>query len=170
MKSKKYKGILAKPYRPFIGGLLTPPEKVAELQAAQLRQQEEALFQHYGIDPMSSTAWRHLALALAEDHVPGFQILPDNAKTYGRPKKWDGSKYWELYADVKSLERKELSALNACEILSKRDRYKGYTKQNLYRRFQDADGKGVWPAFISRFKAEGAPVDDWIIEQYAEKP
>jgi hypothetical protein len=109
-------------------------------------------------------------LGACKDHVPGFQILLDNAKAHGRPRKWDGSKYWELYADAKSLELKGMSALSACETLAKRGRYKGYSKKNLYRRYQEADKKGVLSFFIAKHKAKGAPVDDWIIEQYAEKP
>jgi hypothetical protein len=170
MTSKKYKGILAKRYRPFIGGLLASPEQVEEIQAAEQRQRIEALFQHYGIDQKKSDACARLVLALAQDHVPGFQILPDDAKAYGRPKEWDGSRYWELYADVKSLEKKGLSALSACENLSRRDRYKGYSKENLYRRYQEADEKGYFPYFISKMKSESAPVEDWMIENYAEKP
>lgn len=76
----KYKGILAK-----LGPVTSPEWMVLPYHDSKFQwfaeDREAALFDHYGIDPTGSSAWMHLALSLAEDHVPAY------GRSQGRPQK-----------------------------------------------------------------------------------
>lgn len=74
------------------------------------------LMEHYGIDPKSEEKWPILALALAADHVPGFQF--QFKKSAGRKTDWDDLWYGVLYHEVEKV-RGRRSASAACGILSK---------------------------------------------------
>jgi len=83
MAERKYTGVLAD--RPTISVLGAADErKLAEYTQACLNR-DEALFAEFGIDPQSDGAWKELAFALAESHVPAY-----GAMKRGRPNKNSG--------------------------------------------------------------------------------
>ena len=73
-KVKSYTGILNEPMplprNTLLGGTLE--EQTAQWNESFLHR-VVALFNHYGIDPKTDDAWMHLAVSLAQNHVPGFQ-------------------------------------------------------------------------------------------------
>ena len=86
-KRVRWKGELAKPIRPCVvrpkGLAITDPETVAKANEEMIRLEKEAvaqkcrqklglLMEHYSIDDKND--WFGLALALAVDHIPGFQV------------------------------------------------------------------------------------------------
>ena len=86
-KAKSYTGILNEPMPlPQITLLgRTLEDHTAQMIEAFLHRLV-ALFNHYGIDPKTDDAWMHLAVALAHNHVPGFQ--------YGERKPGAGRRSW----------------------------------------------------------------------------
>lgn len=80
MVERKYIGILKTRLTISILGA-TDEGKLAEYTQACL-DRDEALFAEFGIDPQSGGAWKELAFALAEQHVPAY-----GARKRGRPNK-----------------------------------------------------------------------------------
>lgn len=62
--AKKYDGVLAEKLPPGLDGLSMLPERWV------------ALYQHYGLDHTNRDHDSQLILAMAHDHVPGFQMQP----------------------------------------------------------------------------------------------
>ena len=79
-----------------------------------------ALFQHYGVDPMTPDGWAKLALVLAQAHVPAFQKAP---RGRGRPK--DRKDDVELFAEFRRLIRAQHSVDRAAQLIEKQDRFSG---------------------------------------------
>ena len=172
-RKSPYSGILSQPIEPQRTESLLAPEteeKWQERYRQAIDERMTALLEHYGIDRGSPTTWSTLALVLALEHVPGCKIQQDNHRSGGRPTKWKGTKSWELYADVQVLVEEGHSEMNACRILTRRERYKGHTKENLYARLKETDSKGSLPGFIDKMRSEGAPVDEWLIEHFSMSP
>ena len=183
MVKKKYTGILNEPMNlhavssmaTALQGLeLTKDDETAnEQNMNQLTSRMKSLYEFYGIQQFTPDSELSMVLALASAHVPGFQWKDPLKKKGGRPSKWKGDKSAELYADVKYLESTGLSALSACHHLTTNqkysNRYKGETKKNLYRRYQEAPSNMV--SFLQTMmtieKKKGAPFDKWMIEVYS---
>lgn len=68
----------------------------------------------YGIPADSDDKWRDLALALAQDYVPGFRV--ENSP--GARKKWGRRELMRLYSKVGELMATGMSAMEACRILA----------------------------------------------------
>jgi len=121
-----------------------------------------ALFEHYELDIGEEGAPMSLALALAQDHVPGFQIKDKKKRGRGRPGKWTGFKRLELYADVKCLSSRGHSDLNACKILAENvkyaARYGNQTKGNLHRRYIEGV-TNIDPAIRKAFDVLGVDIE-----------
>ena len=150
MSKIKYPGILNEPmvfHAPSMAAALLGYEPSKDRETANEKSGEQffsrviALFEYYKIDLNKDGAAMLLALALAQDHVPGFKYKDINKRGRGRPGKWKGFKSIELYADVKQLANQGHSDLNACRILAEnpkyRERYEGETAENLHRRYLD---------------------------------
>ena len=76
--------------------------KTERLIKQQLSEKLGLLMKHYGIADQNDMAG--LAIALAFAHVPGFQLLPETRKKRGRKRRWDGTRYQELFETVENSE------------------------------------------------------------------
>ena len=85
--SKKWKGELAEPI--FLGSFLPATnEELAKAVSAKKQEKFSLLMEHYGIEDGFMNSWLKLALRLAEEFVPGFEIRPEfpvrkKLKTFG---------------------------------------------------------------------------------------
>lgn len=153
IRKVRYKGILAEPMvlQKTHPGFLQDPvdEKIKEWDEKannlQHRMRVLALFEHYGLNPLSAEDQVRMVGALASDHVPGFQIIDGPAPRTGRPSKWQGDKSLELLADVWALVAKGQTASAACRTLAAKPKYRENGKNiahgTLYRRYQEANKK-----------------------------
>jgi len=169
----KYPGVLNQPIIKPTSLLLTPEQADAYVSDA-LTERLAELHRFYGIDAPWPKSAPMLALKLAMAHVRGFKIVSSPAKS-GAALKWGGSRGLELLADVIALMRRNMTGPAACHHLTTNPefagRYSGETGKSLYRRYQDAKKlkRGLVQDLISRLQAEGAPVEDWLVENYALK-
>jgi hypothetical protein len=80
-------------------------QRKTERRVAQtLNRKLSLLMKHYGINDKTDTA--SLALALACEHVPGFEIVPRRKRASGRKREWDSEKLQALYDVVQSVKQK----------------------------------------------------------------
>jgi hypothetical protein len=94
-------------------------EEVHKKNLEVLDQKLVALAQHYRALSGDDVDWKALAIGLAFDHVPGFQIVDTPSRKRGRPRHWDFS--FEFYrAVLQLLDEGQASVANACRILSRR--------------------------------------------------
>jgi len=77
------------------------------------------LLQHYGISFDDREHWYKLALCLAHDHVPGFQVV-----RRGADRAWDYERERQLNRDVLSHMKKGHSASRACVFLARKGPYR----------------------------------------------
>jgi hypothetical protein len=101
--------------KPYTGPLLEPiditsPFPTCHIQAedwyyVQFCERLPLLFQHYEIDPDTPYSYMLLAMALAEQHVPGFSInqLENEAK-------WQGVEGLKLYVQVRWIHHQQRKA------------------------------------------------------------
>lgn len=132
-KKKKYTHpALIKPWEPVFPDLIVTSEAAAD--AINLKNMIEkiiALFEHYNISPTASNAYETLCMALAEDHVPGFQIKG----CVGKPPTWRAAAGLELFQEVQSLKVKKGSDRAACGYLAK-SKY-NCPPDSLYTRYKE---------------------------------
>ena len=74
-------------------------EYIQRLQHAK-KQTIDDLFEYYSINTNSKTAWKELAMSLAERHIPAMHFKKKNGATV----KWDWVSLFRLYALVNILE------------------------------------------------------------------
>lgn len=165
IRKVRYTGILAEPMvlqKTYIG-LLTPTEQEEKIKEwdekannLQHRMRVLALFEHYGLNPLSHEDWVLMVGALASDHVPGFQIIDGPAPRVGRRAKWQGDKQFQLLADVWALMPKVKSAYAACNNLVNKPEYQKNGEKispaTLYRRYQEALKKYKQSDELSMFR------------------
>lgn len=162
-KPTKFSGELARPFKmpPMPKPVTTlgcpegsTPEKETEARMAKWRSDSLAailktfeklpmLFEHYDIHEKGESRWCSLAIALAFDFVPAFQV--DRSKSPGRKNEWDMLTLTWLYMDVRAETKsrsdrgKTLSELDACRQLLKREPWNAMTKikdaKTLHNRF-----------------------------------
>ena len=127
----------------------------------------EALYEHYGVERGQKGADIKLALKLAFDHVPGFQISDSQR---GRPAKWKGPRSLELYADVRAVQKRSgLSISAACDWLARNHRrYKGEKGSALNTRFYEVPKNAPLWSDMERYREAGAPMDDILIEHFSD--
>jgi hypothetical protein len=82
------------------------------------------LMEHYGIDPGKPDGLAFLALCLAQDWVPGCQIIDEEPRKRGAPQKITPLHLVQLYVDVVHIlnERPAESMLWACTTFRKRNK------------------------------------------------
>src|SRR4051812_4225165 len=131
-KRRRYTGQLAKPIAwpasPTFWGAVTDKrvqkfrrddekhQREAErLLTQQLSEKMKLLLEHFGITDHDLT---QLAWALAFEHVPGFQAVPEQKSTRGRKKEWDGVKLKALFDAVQEAKTKHLTDRQALKFLS----------------------------------------------------
>lgn len=129
----------------------------------QALQKLPLLMARYGIaaeadGKFSKEAWMHLALYLALDHEPGFQVEFEQERV-GRPSAWNGAMLGKLFADVYLLrqERAEagrpLTVSAACQVLSRRAEWKRFGHKVLVNRYHEAT-KGALASTIEKMEVD----------------
>ena len=116
-KPRVYTGDLAEPiYEPIAGGAISKEmrKKFAE-QRASARQfaNLKRLFDWYKIDLSAIHPWANLAIALAEAHVPGMQVIYESRPKRGRRQSWKAGRYEELLQDVNEVRSKKTMTISA---------------------------------------------------------
>lgn len=95
-----------------------------------------ALFEHFSISPTDPEAFQKLSIALAMEHVPGFQAK--TGKGVGRPNKWmtgfGVQFFWDVYQKAKE---RDFNYSWACQQLAKLPAYCQYDWETLYARFKE---------------------------------
>jgi hypothetical protein len=159
---------------------LTTVSTPAEAEARNIRQRAHrvsALYRHYGIPEHSDSGVHRLLLAVAGAHIPGFSFLEGHERGRGAPGKWKGAggggdRSRNLFADVRSLTTRGMSAKSACKVIAKkscyRERYGNETGANLLRRYQEAAKD---PNLVPRLSGPPITLEDCdeaaLIEGYA---
>jgi len=100
------------------------------------------LLELYKIDSLAKHRWLRLALALAEQHVPGFRVIHEPPHKRGRPRSWKAGQADSLLHDVEELRRanKKLTIKSAIDQL-RADPSKNWrtcSKENLVTRHREA--------------------------------
>ncbi len=142
-KAESYTGILNEPMqlprKTLLGRTI---EKQTAQSFKEFLHRVGALFNHYGIDPAADRAWMHLAVSLAQNHVPGFQY---GERKLGAPYKRAGDDI-KIYVRVKQLVAKGKSILNACITIEKDGVVKDLKASSIRQRYYDyiKEGKIGW--------------------------
>jgi hypothetical protein len=140
----RYTGELATPiYEPLVcvGGLGASEAEAERRAFERWRLKIGKLFDWYAIDPKAPNAWKHLAIMLASDHVPGMQVRYELQKRRGRKPSWKDGMGFELVRDVAELQStKEMNYAHAIAELRKNKEkpWHRYTPSNLITRHREA--------------------------------
>jgi len=144
-------------------------QKAEQSVAQQLWRKLSLLMKHFKIADESDTM--ALVWALAFEHVPGFQVVPEGGPKKGRKKEWHGEKLQALYDAVQSArkqhnhnDRQALKFISSNPQLARTwgppPNYKGSKKQwieTLESRLQDAKRHVAYieglPALLENIRA-----------------
>jgi hypothetical protein len=99
------------------------------------------LFKWYQVEIGTKDSWMHLALALAQSHVPGLQISGERRPRRGPKSKWGTDLDAELLREVEiRRSQKGLSIRDAVAelIREKKEKFGAFTVVNLITRHRDA--------------------------------
>ncbi len=129
----------------------------------QAMQKLPLLMARYGIaaEPdgkFNREAWMHLALCLALDHEPGFQVEFEQERA-GRPSAWNAALLGKLFADVYLLRQERtdagrpLTVSAACQVLSRRAEWKRFGHKVLVNRYHEAT-KGALASTIEKMEVD----------------
>lgn len=153
-KPSKYNGDLDKPIvwpSMLLGAKGTSyPKVVAQHIVSEKHRKLTLLLKHYKILP-HDLALFDLAFALADDHVPGFEVLREQPASRGRKSRWSGIDGIEVYVRVQDeLGKAGGGLMAACEKIqidgyftdisleSLRNGYDKFLKSKLHKAmFQD---------------------------------
>lgn len=183
---KRYKGQLNKPLRrkaipnPPASGLrhFLSKEEYEELQekhkksrrniqadnalnlTKQAAEKLGLLLEHYEIDKNDPDRWFLLSLALARNHVTGFQIKEDGSA--GRRVVWNENKlvvlYFEVVQLIKSKNREPQYGISwACAQLVKRPEWRNFEAKTLQTKYSEAKKSGLVRLLIDVL--ENIPMD-----------
>jgi hypothetical protein len=162
---------------PVLGGRPSD-EEMLTARRDQLAERLAALFVHYEIDRASRDAWHALALRLAQDFVPGFEIRSIAKRERGAAKKWDAFRAARLLADVASITRRgKHKAENACRILTEKPgfaaRYGKEKPASLYTRYKESlrivRADKLLGKMMADAEAQGYQLDDWFIRVFSDR-
>jgi hypothetical protein len=179
-KRRQYSGKLAKPIvcdaPPTFEGFVSEKRvkefwkkynrhqrKVKDSVDKQIAEKLSLLMEFYGIANKNDMG--ALALALANEHVPGFKVVPQGGKKRGRKKMWDGPKLQALLQAVVTVKEKHrFRDRQALHFISENDQYaatwgppvsyrgsKLQWVETLESRLQDAKR---YDAFVASFFAD----------------
>jgi hypothetical protein len=131
--------------RPQPLGLLGLGPNAEELLKSALWDRIQLLRDHYGIDETDPDGLAELAYCLAQDWVPGCQIVDEAPKRRGAPREVTQLDLVQLYIDIYQIhqERPEESIEWACTTYLRRNRNKahsrwvGQTPRTLVNRYRD---------------------------------
>lgn len=160
--SKKFKGTLGKPIvvpPPGLLELMASPDKALAAHSTAIEEARtekmRLLFDHYGVAYGNFYA---LAMSMALDLVPGFQLATERTKA-GAPEKWTAIYSGYLVVELERLQEqnKNLSVKSAAAVLAKRTPWKdvvrGYNVAETLRQQYTATKKDKWAtAFRHAFK------------------
>ena len=167
MSNKKnisnYKGILKEPLSPGVQ-LKINEEKFEE----DIWPRIQALFSHYGINPSEKNNEKKLILAMAKEHVPGFQKELDKPRV-GAPRKWRGHDGLKLYVDVLSYTVNGSSIGEACLRLSQKQEYQKYSPATLKARFLETKREYPIVQFFESIRKHhsNVEIDNLIIDYFS---
>ena len=121
------------------GGLLREPIRVSEFgergiseRLVGTMERLDALLKHYEILKESPGMWFELALAMADDLVPGFRV------EYPKPGAMHSKKAVDdlvLFVELYKVEESGGSVKNAARHLAKRGNFKGRSPEGLRQRY-----------------------------------
>jgi hypothetical protein len=100
-----------------------------------------SLFEFFEIEADPPRNWAALALALAEQHVPGFSVVHAIPPRRGRKRTWKAGLADDLMGEVGSLiGKKKMTIVEAINTLHADPSkiWRRYTKQNLTTRYREA--------------------------------
>ncbi len=129
-KKPRYTGVLR---RRMPNPTVTPPDECFVAWMARI----EALVDRYGLDFRAPHCWMHLALALAHDHVEGFQIhLGKGGRPPGPRQTADDI---VLFVEVWKARQENRTDASAYRIVANQRRARGIktTEATLRKRFND---------------------------------
>jgi hypothetical protein len=159
-----YTGVLRQPIvwnRNCRTGLLGTPAESLDRVVDDLKQRVAALHRHYGTNA-TPDGWRDLALALAHNHIDGFQILDRPKRGRGALPRTASDQFVDLRLclDVMRYKAKGCSIKGACErLVNENPLYKGIKWKALLDRFNSADKRVVKTAtYCIKGALRGPPV------------
>jgi hypothetical protein len=98
------------------------------------------LFEFYKIDSTGKLKWYQLALALAEQHVPGFRVVYGVRPKKGRRRTWKAGLGDDLVRDVEALTAKRKMTIEDAikKLRTDSSKWRRYTVPNLITRDREA--------------------------------
>ena len=139
----KFSGRLSEPiYEPIGGGVLGLPSQ-ENVETRIFDRQFDKLFlllDHYKIDRESKNCWILLSFRLANDFVPGMQVVDAPPTKAGRKRTWKAGLGADLLDDVEKVRQQHNMPISgAIQHLQRSDpKWKRYTPQNLETRRREA--------------------------------
>jgi hypothetical protein len=114
-KARRYTGNLAEPIYEGAAGSLDDSVQTSYRKVDKLLE----LFDLYNIDSLGKHSWLRLALALAEQHVPGFRVVHELPRKRGRSRTWKAGRADALLRDVDEVRSadKKLTIKSAIDSL-----------------------------------------------------
>jgi len=115
-----------------------------------------AAFREFGLDPHDPRSWGMMLRSFARVHF-------SPRKAGGRPREWDGTRYWQLIRDVAEKQRgnANLSKEDAYRALARDKRYQGLSAVGIKRAYLKAtdprandDLKSVMDMLLAEFGEE----------------
>lgn len=190
MSKPEFKGELAQPVQIKGGSLLQPidPEQAVADALQEAEDKMPLLMAHYGIDKMLAAVglpaddlvgFRLLAVELAREFVPGFQIESGMKRGVGAPKKWTMERYTSLWGAILNVQRgnRALSGPDAVKHYWKRiggDREhphwtgKASTLVNYYRNARNPKHNPIARLVSDMPAAEFQAFEERIADSYRE--
>ncbi|MDE2167224.1 MAG: hypothetical protein KGJ66_12920 [Alphaproteobacteria bacterium] len=115
-KPPLYPGKLNEPLGPSDEPISLPPGEFE--WRPEFDERFELLFEHFSISNDDAERWKKLSLALAKNHVPGFQ--EKQPETRGRPSKWALTDEFVIWYEFDILVKKGKTERQAVRILTER--------------------------------------------------
>jgi hypothetical protein len=124
------------------------------------------LFDWYGINKKDNERWFMLAFNMARDYIPAFSVVDEGKR--GRPKKWDETKYLELYLNVnkKMREKGDNNLSRACRGLVKKNGgpMSAKTLSNMYLQSKDSHLVKIIDSLVAHSKFTQQQMEEMIVE------
>jgi hypothetical protein len=147
-KTPLYPGKLNEPLEPSVDEPVSLPPGEFESRP-EFGEKFELLFNHFSISKDDPESWKKLALALAKNHVPGFQER--QPETRGRKSKWVSTDEFALWYEFDILLKQRKTERQAAGILVKRHPHIKASEGALLIRLR---------RFDKRFRAQA--LDYWV--------
>ena len=159
-RRKPYSGILTTPLPVFVTGLLASKEEMAVADAKmtdELDKRWQALCAHYELPIWDSAG---VALALAVEHVQGFQPAPRREKRRGRGQP-PSVPYYAIGIEVLQLVADGLTKEEAYRTLAKRKTFGKLSVASIKRHFKEIQRRTKTEADRREFLREMTKHSGW---------